>query len=56
MIPDEKVTLEKRYYHSVYVLLNFNEKNNVDRKEEEADMYLYPDEEEMEDVRLDNKR
>ena len=56
VIPDDTFTPQKRYYHSVYVLLNFNKKNNVDRKEEEADMYLYPDEEEMEDVRLDNKR
>ena len=56
VIPDDTFTPQKRYYHSVYVLLNFNKENGVASKEQEVDMYPYPDEEEMEDVRLDNKR
>ena len=55
VIPDESVNLEKGYYNSVYVMLNFNKEGCVDNKEEQADMDLYPDEEEMEDVKLDDK-
>ena len=54
--PDEKVPLEKRYYHGVFLLPNFNKGGGVDRKEQQADMEPDTDEEQMEDVRLDKKR
>ena len=55
-IPEEKVTSEKGYYHSVYVILYFKKEAGVDRKEEQADVEYYPDEENMEDVKLDDER
>ena len=53
---DETVTLEKGYYHGVFVLLNFNKEDGVDRKEDQVDVDLDPDEEKMQDVRLDDKK
>ena len=38
------------------MLINFNKEDGVNRKEDQADVYMYPYEEEMEDVRLDDKR
>ena len=32
-IPEERVTLEKGYYHCVYVVLLFKKEFGVDRKE-----------------------
>ena len=55
-IPEEQVTLEKGYYHGVYVILNFSTEEGVDRKEEQADIGQDPDEEDMEDVKLDDER
>ena len=40
----------------VFVLLNFNKEDSVDRKEEKGGMYQDNDEEDMEYVRLDEKR
>ena len=31
-IPEEQITLEKGYYHGVYVILHFNKEVGVDRK------------------------
>ena len=56
MISDGEVPLEKGYYHGVHVLLHFNKEGGVDSKEEQADVYLYPDEEDTENVILDDKR
>ena len=56
VIPDETVTSEKRCYHGVHVVLNFHKEDGVDRKEDQADVYPHPDEEEMEDMILDNER
>ena len=56
VIPDENIYLERGYYHGVYVLIQFNKGVGVGREEDQADMESDPDEEEMEDVRLDNKR
>ena len=36
-------------------ILNFKKEVGVDKKEYQADMDPYPDEEEMEGMRLDNK-
>ena len=36
-ITEEKVTSEKGYYHSVYVILYFNKYDGVERKEEKED-------------------
>ena len=46
-IPEEQVTLEKGYYHGVYVIINFKKEVVVDRREYQADVEEYPDEEEM---------
>ena len=48
--------MEKGYYHGVHVVLHYYKEHVVDRKEEQADMDLYPDEEDMEYVKLDNER
>ena len=56
VIPGEIMDLDKGYYHGVYVLLYFNKQNIFDRKEDQAEMETDPDEEDMEDVRLDNER
>ena len=37
-IPEEQVTLEKGYYHAVYVIIHFNKEESVDMKEEQEDM------------------
>ena len=44
-IPDETVTSEKGYYHDVHVLLKFKKQDGVGRKQEQAYMDPYPDEE-----------
>ena len=46
-------TTRKQSY--THVLINFNKKDGVDRKEYQADVGPDPDEEVMEDVRLDEK-
>ena len=48
--------MEKGYYNSVIVLLNLNKEYGVDRKKNKSDMDPDPDEEYMEDVRLDGRR
>ena len=35
-IPEEQVTLEKRYYHNVYVIINFIREEVVERTEDKA--------------------
>ena len=37
-------------------MLNFNKEDNVDRKEDQAHVDPDPDEEEIEDVKLDDER
>ena len=56
MIPGEAVDLDKGYYHGVYVLLNFNKEDDVDRKDEQADMEAYPGKEDVEDMIIGNER
>ena len=34
-INEEKVTPKKVYYHGVYVIIHFNNKENVDKEEEQ---------------------
>ena len=51
---DDTVPSEKGHYRGVHVVLNFNRNYGVNRKEDQADVDPYPDEEEMESVRLDN--
>ena len=53
-IPKEQVTLDKGYYHGVYVILHFNNEDSVGRKEEQKYVEQDPDEEEMESVKLDD--
>ena len=55
-IPEEKVPLEKGYYHVVYFMLHLNKEKGFERKEEQADVYQYSDEEEIEDVKLDYEK
>ena len=55
-IPEEQVELEKGYYRCFYVMLRFKKKVGVDSKEEQADVEDDPDEDEMDDVNLDDKR
>ena len=55
-IPEEQVTLEKGYYHGIYVILNFKKEVDVESKEDQADVEYNTDEEEMDDVNLDNER
>ena len=54
-IPDETVPLEKGYYHGVHEVIYFHKEGGVDRKEEQADVDPDTDEEDMEDVKLDDK-
>ena len=54
--PGETVPSEKRYYCGVFVLLNFHKEDGVGRKEEQVDVGPDPNEEEIEDVRLDDER
>ena len=56
MILDESIYLEKGYYHSVYVMLHFNNQGVVYRKEEQANMDPDPDEQETQGARIDNRR
>ena len=54
VMPDETVPLNKVYYHGVHVVLHFHKEGVVDRKWYQAYMEPDPDEEEIEDVRLDD--
>ena len=56
MIPNENTDIQKGYYHGLYILLKFKKEDGVDRTEKQADMEADPYEEEMEDVRLNDKR
>ena len=53
-IPDDTVDLEKVYYHSFYVLLNFNKEYVVDIKDNYIYMKSDTDYEDMRDVVLDD--
>ena len=55
-IPKEKVTSDKVSYDGVYVILNFNKEDGVERREEQLDVEQNPDEEDTEDVKLDDER
>ena len=55
-ISDKSVDFEKGYYHGVYAMLHFKKGSIVDRKENQADMDPYPDEEEIQDVMFYDKR
>ena len=54
-IPDKTVHLGNGYYHGVYVMLHFNNKDSFDRKLKHADVEPDPDDEDMEDVKLDDE-
>ena len=56
VIHDNTVPLEKGYYYGVHVLLHFNKEGGLNSKEGQVDVDLDPDEEDMEDVILYNKR
>ena len=51
-----KNTLDKGYYHGVYVILHLNKEDGVYRKEENVDIEQDTDEEDMEDVKLEDER
>ena len=53
VIPDETVDIEKGYYNGVYVLLQFNKEDGVNRRGAQVDRETDPDEEDTEDVRPD---
>ena len=55
-IPEEQVTSEKGYYHGVYVIMHFNNPYGVGSKKEQSDLEKDPDEEQMEDVKIDDER
>ena len=55
-IPEDQVEKQKEYYRYVYVILKFKNEDVVDSKEEKAELENDPDEEEMDDVNIDNKR
>ena len=55
-IPEDQVEKDKGYYRCVYVMLQFKKDVSVDNKEYQADVEDDPDEEEMDDINLDNKR
>ena len=55
VIPDE-ADFEKEYYHIVYVFIYFNREYGFDRNNRQVEMDADPDEYNMEEVRLDNKR
>ena len=48
--------MEKGYYRCVYVMLRFKKEVCVDSKEYQVDLEDDPDEEDMDDVNLDDKR
>ena len=55
-IPDKSIDLDKGYYCAVYAMIHFKKEDGFDRKDDLVDMNPDTDEEDMEDVRLDNKR
>ena len=55
-IHNETFLMNKGYYHGFHVVLHFHKEGGFHRKEDQADVYLYPDEEDMEDVKLDDER
>ena len=54
-ILDEKVDLEKGYYHGVYILINFNNWGGVDRKEDQKYVKSDTDQYDMEGTIIDNE-
>ena len=46
-IPENKVTLEKGYYHCVYVMLRSKKETGVDRKQDQLEVEDDPVEEDM---------
>ena len=55
VIPDYTLPLDKWYYQGVHVVLHFNKKGGDYRKDYQADVDPYPDEEDMENMILDNE-
>ena len=53
-IHEEKDTPEKGYYHGFYVILHFNKEDGVGRKEDQEDLEQDPDQEDMEDMKLED--
>ena len=55
-IPEDNVEKQKGYYRCVYVLLQLKTEEEIDIKEEQTELENDPDEEEMDDVNIDDKR
>ena len=56
VMPDDTVDLEKVFCHGFYAMQNFTNMDVVGGKYDQSDMYLDPDEEDMEDLIIDDKR
>ena len=56
VIPYGTVDFYKEFYYGVYVMQIFMKDHGVVRKEDQEEMDPYPDEKEMEDVRISNER
>ena len=55
-IPEDNVEKKKGYYRCVYVLLKFKKEDGVDSKEDQEEVGNDPDEEEMDEVNIEDKR
>ena len=55
-IPENNVEKQKGYYRCVYVLLHLKKEDGVESKEEQAELENDPDEGEMDDGNIDDKR
>ena len=55
-IPEDIVESHKGYYVCVYVILQFKTEEKIDNNEEHTELENDPDEEEMSDVNIDDKR
>ena len=47
MKTEEAINFKKRYYNSVYILLQFNKQDGFNRKEYQTDMEANPDKAKM---------
>ena len=55
-IPEDNFESHKGYYQCVYVLLQFKMEDGIDNKEDQKKSENDPDEEDMDDVNIDDKR
>ena len=55
-IPDDNVESHKGYYRCVYVLLQLKTEDEIDNREEQAELENDLDEEEKDDVNFDGER